>query len=344
MLKKRKKTSQSKKCKKFPSRERIQPIKYKKHINVTSNKDIIVLFGQSNSANSVISKEYSKSKHLNYFNKKFYPLSNPALGANGDKDSIAPAIAAKLQSKNPYIFLTNGWGGTSIYDWSHPNSMLVKYVKKNLYKQTLLKACMESRFEDVKTLITEHANEDFEGTILNEEHLCHIINGKTRDSNLTDVQVDIVEYLLQHVVTIHPRDSQAKNELDTAITKNWVPFKIFGVFNFVSKWSYKTSALLAAFDKVLHIEDNQLPANVQRLIKILLLKMPDDENTHNFFCSLIHRFNNNNCHRYLEHLFQIHSNQFGFQTRYSYGKATIVHLLQRYRFNYVKLFVARHKI
>ena len=132
MLKKRKKTSQSKKYKKFPSRERIQPIKYKKHINVTSNKDIIVLFGQSNSANSVISKEYSKSKHLNYFNKKFYPLSNPALGANGDKDSVAPAIAAKLQSKNPYIFLTNGWGGTSIYDWSHPNSMLVKYVKKNL--------------------------------------------------------------------------------------------------------------------------------------------------------------------------------------------------------------------
>ena len=131
-MKKRKKTSQSKKCKKFPSRERIQPIKFKKHINVTSNKDIIVLFGQSNSANSVISKEYSKSKHLNYFNKKFYHLSNPVLGADGDKDSVAPAIAAKLKSKKPYIFLTNGWGGTSIYDWSHPDSMLVKYVKKNL--------------------------------------------------------------------------------------------------------------------------------------------------------------------------------------------------------------------
>eukprot|EP00942_MAST-04A_sp_MAST-4A-sp1_P013042 g13042.t1 len=141
--------------------------------------------------------------------------------------------------------------------------------KKNLYKQTLLKACMESRFEDVKTLITEHANEDFEGTILNEEHLCHIINGKTRDSNLTDVQVDIVEYLLQHVVTIHPRDSQAKNELDTAITNTRRPFGGFSQQmnkNFVSKWSYKTSALLAAFDKVLHIEDNQLPANVQSII------------------------------------------------------------------------------
>ena len=59
-------------------------------------------------------------------------MSNPVLGANGDKDSVAPAIAAKLKSKKPYIFLTNGWGGTSIYDWSHPNSMLVKYVKRNL--------------------------------------------------------------------------------------------------------------------------------------------------------------------------------------------------------------------
>lgn len=132
MLKKRRKTSQSKKCKKFPSRERIQPDKNKTRVDVLSKRDIIILFGQSNSANSVLSNEYFRSKHLNYFNKKFYRLSNPVLGANGDKDSVAPAIAAKLKSKKPYIFLTNGWGGTSIYDWSHPNSMLVKYIKRNL--------------------------------------------------------------------------------------------------------------------------------------------------------------------------------------------------------------------
>ena len=132
MLKKRKKTSQSKKGKKFPSRERIQPDKNKTRVDVSSKRDIIILFGQSNSANSVLSNEYFRSKHLNYFNKKFYRLSNPVLGANGDKDSVAPAIAAKLKSKKPYIFLTNGWGGTSIYDWSHPNSMLAKYIKRNL--------------------------------------------------------------------------------------------------------------------------------------------------------------------------------------------------------------------
>ena len=132
MLNKRRKTSQTKKCKKFPSSERIQLGKNKTQVDVSSKRDIIILFGQSNSANSVLSNKYSRSKHFNYFNKKFYFLSNPVLGANGDKDSVAPAIAAKLKSKKPYIFLTNGWGGTSIYDWSHPNSMLVKYVKRNL--------------------------------------------------------------------------------------------------------------------------------------------------------------------------------------------------------------------
>jgi len=132
VLNKRRKTSQTKKCKKFPSSERIQSVKNKTQVDVPSKRDIIIIFGQSNSANSVLSNKYSRSKHFNYFNKKFYFLSNPVLGANGDKDSVAPAIAAKLKSKKPYIFLTNGWGGTSIYDWSHPNSMLVKYVKRNL--------------------------------------------------------------------------------------------------------------------------------------------------------------------------------------------------------------------
>ena len=132
MFYKRRKTSQTKKCKKFPSSERIQSVRNKTQVDVPSKSDIIILFGQSNSANSVLSNDYSKSKHLNYFNKKFYRLSNPVLGADGDKDSVAPAIAAKLKSKKPYTFLTNGWGGTSIYDWSHPNSMLVKYVKRNL--------------------------------------------------------------------------------------------------------------------------------------------------------------------------------------------------------------------
>ena len=61
MLKKRIKTSQSKKGKKFPSRERIKPDNNKTRVNVSSQRDIIILFGQSNSANSVLSNDYSKS-------------------------------------------------------------------------------------------------------------------------------------------------------------------------------------------------------------------------------------------------------------------------------------------
>ncbi|MDC1184629.1 sialate O-acetylesterase, partial [Alphaproteobacteria bacterium] len=128
----RKKTSQTKANKIFPDKERIGDIKNKKLFNASTSLDIIVLIGQSNSANSVLSKTYLQSKHLNFYNKKTYQLSNPVLGANGDKDCIAPAIANKIKSKKPVIFLTNGWGGTSIYDWSHPKSMLTKYVRNNL--------------------------------------------------------------------------------------------------------------------------------------------------------------------------------------------------------------------
>ena len=128
----RKKTSQTKANKIFPDKERIGDIKNKILFNAPTAHDVIVLIGQSNSANSVFSKTYLPSKHLNFYNKKTYQLSNPVLGANGDKDCIAPAIANKIKSKKPVIFLTNGWGGTSIYDWSHPKSMLTRYVRNNL--------------------------------------------------------------------------------------------------------------------------------------------------------------------------------------------------------------------
>ena len=107
----RKKTSQTKANKIFPDKERIGDIKNKILFNAPTAHDVIVLIGQSNSANSVFSKTYLPSKHLNFYNKKTYQLSNPVLGANGDKDCIAPAIANKIKSKKPVIFLTNGWGG-----------------------------------------------------------------------------------------------------------------------------------------------------------------------------------------------------------------------------------------
>ena len=128
----RKKTKQTRINKIFPVNERNHNFNTDLLYETSSSHDVIVLIGQSNSANSVISKTYPTSKHLNYLNNKTYFLSNPVLGANGDKDCVAPAIAQKLKSKKPVIFLTNGWGGTSIYDWSHPKSMLTKYVRNNL--------------------------------------------------------------------------------------------------------------------------------------------------------------------------------------------------------------------
>ena len=128
----RKKTKQTKINKIFPVNERNHNFNTDLFYETSSSHDVIVLIGQSNSANSVISKTYPTSKHLNYLNNKTYFLSNPVLGANGDKYCVAPAIAQKLKSKKPVIFLTNGWGGTSIYDWSHPKSMLTKYVRNNL--------------------------------------------------------------------------------------------------------------------------------------------------------------------------------------------------------------------
>jgi len=142
MIKERKKKFQTKKPKNFPPKERSHNIKNKIKIKPPKKCDVVVLIGQSNSANSVLSKVYYPDKHLNYFNKNYYLLANTALGANGERESIAPAIANKIKSQKPIIFLTNGWGGTSIYDWSHPESLLTSFVRKNildLIKSHLLK-------------------------------------------------------------------------------------------------------------------------------------------------------------------------------------------------------------
>jgi hypothetical protein len=136
VIKRRIKTFQTKIASKFPINERFHNIKNKVNTKLSSAHDLIVLIGQSNSANSLFSKPYNNSKYLNYFNKKMYVLSNPVLGTNGNRESIAPSIANKIKSKNPIIFLTNGWGGTSIYDWSHSKSALTNYVYCNLKELT----------------------------------------------------------------------------------------------------------------------------------------------------------------------------------------------------------------
>ena len=89
--------------------------------------------GQSNSANSSYSYEYENNLHVNYFNGNCYALKNPVLGATGtDMSSVIPAIASKLTSKTPYIFLATGWGATSIRNWSPDNNELSSYTNYHL--------------------------------------------------------------------------------------------------------------------------------------------------------------------------------------------------------------------
>ena len=94
--------------------------------------NVILVAGQSNSANALLSFEYENKLHVNYFNGSCYVLDNPVLGATSMLSSVAPAIASKLTSKSPYIFLTSGWGGTSIRSWSMDNSELSGYTNNEL--------------------------------------------------------------------------------------------------------------------------------------------------------------------------------------------------------------------
>ena len=85
----------------------------------------------------------------------------------------------------------------------------------------------------------------------------------SRESIITDVQVDMIEYLLEHVVTMRPRfghvsDSSHSREI-----------------------SY--SDVVSALGNVLK---NELSANAQRLIKIYLHKMPHDQEMHDYIFDL----------------------------------------------------------
>ena len=93
---------------------------------------VILIAGQSNSANHVRSTEYQSKPHVNYFNGSCYELENPVFGATGAGESVVPGIASKLTSKSPYIFLTMGWTATSIIHWTADNNGLSDYINKNL--------------------------------------------------------------------------------------------------------------------------------------------------------------------------------------------------------------------
>jgi hypothetical protein len=116
----------------FPEAVRYHNLSSKKEMKCPKQARVVVVIGQSNAANHVLSRTYINKKHLNYFNGKCYELKGSMLGATGKGVSIVPAIASKIESTLPYIFITAAWGGTSVLEWGATNSDLSKYVNKNL--------------------------------------------------------------------------------------------------------------------------------------------------------------------------------------------------------------------
>jgi hypothetical protein len=101
--------------------------KDKKKINCPNNSIVIIISGQSNSSNFLKSFKRYKNKHVNYYNKKCYNLSNPSLGAEGEMSSIAPALASKLNNFKKIIFITSGRGGKSIVNSDDNNRNFINY-------------------------------------------------------------------------------------------------------------------------------------------------------------------------------------------------------------------------
>jgi hypothetical protein len=145
---------------------RYHKISLKNKVKCPESAQVILVAGQSNSANHVVSKKYANSQHVNYYDKKCYSLENPVLGATGHNDSVVPAIAAKLKSTSPYIFLTVGWGGTSIIEWGKENSGLSRNVNKNLRELN----ASGHNLHAVVWIQGESDNGRVQGEIIDDEH------------------------------------------------------------------------------------------------------------------------------------------------------------------------------
>ena len=101
-------------------------------VDCPKSAKVILVTGQSNAGNYLFSKEYENKRHVNFFKGSCYVLDNPVFGATGGQASVAPAIASKLISQLPYIFLTTGWVGTSIKAWSDEGPRLSEYTNEEL--------------------------------------------------------------------------------------------------------------------------------------------------------------------------------------------------------------------
>jgi len=120
----------------YPNEKIISPrydtIKNKRKLNCPSNSPIIIISGQSNSANFIQSFKKYNNPHFNYFKGHCYELSSPTLGAEGEMSSLAPAVAQKIISKKKFIFITSGRGSIPINAAAEVNGDFITYNKNAL--------------------------------------------------------------------------------------------------------------------------------------------------------------------------------------------------------------------
>ena len=102
---------------------------------------VILIIGQSNAANSGVSKITENTNNFNFNDEDgfCYELSEPVLGATGNNSSITSSIGKKIISNRPIIFLNKSVDGSSIEDWIkfyslELNKILTKIIEKNNLK------------------------------------------------------------------------------------------------------------------------------------------------------------------------------------------------------------------
>ena len=206
---------------KYSEEYRYSAIEVKKEKVCPSNSDVIVILGQSNSTNALIYEDYKKNKHLNYFNGKCYSLTDPVLGATGNLQSLVPALSSKIMSNKPIIFLTNGWGGTSITEWSGDDSKLTNYANKNILEI--------SKKNNLKYIIWIQGESDSKNNIDYEDHFLKF--KKLLLKNLTEEKKEHIKFIITQtsicgnnrdiILNQHQKNlGKMKNIFTTEVTDN----------------------------------------------------------------------------------------------------------------------------
>ena len=167
-------------------RGRYQNVELKNEVKCPENSDVIIVLGQSNSANHLTNDENIKTKHLNFFNGRCYELTDPVLGASGKMHSFIPTLASKILTKEKLIFVTNAMSSSSITEWSNSNSDFSKYANNNILQL--------AKKNNLKYVIWNQGESDAYSNINYKEHF--LLFKKNLLKNLDDNQIKNLNFIV----------------------------------------------------------------------------------------------------------------------------------------------------